>query len=62
MRKLLYAVCLLCSLGGHAQQVISLAGAWDFATGDETGTKKGKTFDVTPRQRYNDFVMTRATR
>ena len=57
MRKLLYAVCLLCSLGGHAQQVISLAGAWDFATGDEIGTKKGKTFDVTPRQQYNDFVM-----
>ena len=36
----------------RAQQIISLAGAWDFATGDETVTK-----GVPSRSYYDDFVM-----
>ena len=35
-----------------AQQIISLAGAWDFATGDEAIVK-----GVPSRQHYDDFVM-----
>ena len=35
MKQLFTILCVLCGLSLHAQDVISLAGAWDFAVGDE---------------------------
>ena len=43
MRRLIGALCLVCALTAHGQQVIDLAGMWDFAMGDEPA--------------YNDYVM-----
>ena len=53
------AILLLLSAASPAaaQRIMSLAGAWDFAMGDEHGQKKGETIDVMPRQHYDDFVM-----
>ena len=36
----------------QAQQVLSLAGGWDFAIGDEQNAK-----GIGPRTHYDDFVM-----
>ena len=43
-------------LPARAQQIISLSGMWDFATGDETTLKRGKTISVAPRTKYADAV------
>ena len=53
MRKTIFALCLLFSLCCSAQQIISLSGAWDFATGDPVPNRKGSTMPT----KYNDFVM-----
>lgn len=45
MKKLLILCCILCCGSMKAQQALSLAGAWDFATGDETPVA------------YSDYVM-----
>ena len=43
MRKFFFAITFFCTISLHAQQVMDLAGAWDFALGDST--------------RYKDYVL-----
>ena len=43
MRKLFCVFYILCALGGQAQEVISLAGPWDFSLSDSV--------------RFDDYVM-----
>ena len=57
MKRLLIPLLLACFATARAQQIISLAGAWDFATGDEQAQQKGKAVTLLPRQHYDDFVM-----
>lgn len=58
MKKITIILLLLTTglLATSAQQVLTLSGMWDFATGDETVQKKGKTVSVVPRSHYDDVI------
>ncbi|MCR4603548.1 MAG: beta-glucuronidase [Prevotella sp.] len=56
-KYIIYLLCLLSSLSCPAQQIISLAGAWDFAIGDEPATENKKRHGSEPRRHYDDFVI-----
>ncbi len=52
MKKLICFLCLLWGMTLHAQQVLNLAGGWDFAIGDEQNQSRPG-----PRTHYDDYVV-----